>query len=157
MPQYCPHCGDEIDHLKYEADFTDYGREWGTCSTDGDDTNCDDRECNDGETNDFQYRCPNCDHDVSPDDILDSSELEDNDDEDEDEPEFDNDMELDDSDDENILDNEAEVVRPGGNRLINPEGQKKMSRSIECPECHHIVFRDLNEAAICENCNHEIE
>lgn len=152
MPQYCPHCEHEIDHLAYRASYSEYGSEYGTCNTDGNDHECEDRSSDDGDTEEYEYSCPECEHALDPDEVVDT--LEENDDENDEDIE----VELEaGSDNEDVLDDEAEVVRPPLSAYINTNQQRKFSSSIECPECHHIVFRAMNESAICENCNHEIE
>ena len=70
MP-YCPECNREIDHLNYEAGYTEYGNEWGTCDTDGSSWECSDSECSERNTDDeVSYRCPECDVEVDPDELL---------------------------------------------------------------------------------------
>lgn len=152
MPKYCPECENEIGHLKYNAYYSESGSEWGTCDLNGDNREETDRECNDGDTSDYEFLCPECEHQVNPDDLLDYRPGEDpNEDEDDDEDE-----EVNVTETEDIINDTATIVR-ASNDYVDGTQQRKINGSIECPECHHIVFRSLNESAICENCNHEIE
>jgi hypothetical protein len=149
MP-YCPHCSNEIDHLNYESNYSEYGDEYGRCNCDGSDWESEERNSNDGENSDTRYMCPECEHEVDPDEITDVRE-EDNDDD------IVSELEQDyDPSDEECTDGGHQIVRPSTNNIIiKPE--KTLAKSVECPECHQINFRDLNEACICSNCNYEIE
>jgi hypothetical protein len=155
MPFYCPECNNEIEGLDYVAHYDEWGSEYGTYDLANECHNSDERNGDDGETSDHLYTCPECEHDVNPDDVLDHLPDDEEEEEDEEMPDFDPESEPD-NDDEVVIEN-AEVIRPQNNNFILTEQQKRLSRSIECPKCKHINFRDLNEAAICENCHHEID
>jgi hypothetical protein len=144
MPSYCPHFDHEIDRLNYNAHYTEYGNEYGSCSLSGDDCESDERNSDDGECNDYEYQCPECEHSLSPDDIIEGNNME---------LSADSESDEDDEDDE---DSDTD----GGENVINPlriPEQKPMKRSYVCPECHHVNFRDINEASFCEECSHELE
>jgi hypothetical protein len=144
MPSYCPHCDHEIDRLNYNAHYSEYGMEYGSCNLNGDDCESDERNGDDGDTQDYEYQCPECDHELSPDDIINSD---------------DDDSDSESDDDEDNEDDEDNVT-DGGDNVINPlriPEQKPMKRSYICPECHHVNFRDPNEASFCEECSHELE
>ena len=70
MP-YCPECHAEIDRLDYECNYSEYGRETGTCEVDGSCCDNQDRNCNDNNTEEYEYHCPECEALIDPDDILD--------------------------------------------------------------------------------------
>jgi len=91
--------------------------------------------------------CPECEHTVDPDELDDNPEPEGGDEE------FENEFNDDDSE---VTDGGEEVIHPS-NDFIFTKPQRQMSKSCECPQCHQINFRDLNEACICSNCNYEIE
>lgn len=81
----CAHCGEIIDHLRFESDVTQWGLEWGTADINGDCQDWQDSEFNDGETNETRYYCPNCEAAIDPwgnEDLISLDE-----DEDEEEPE----------------------------------------------------------------------
>lgn len=72
----CPHCGALIDRLSFDASYTEtvFGRCWGSADLDGCDTEISDSEQRDSdnwETDDYEYKCPECDAGVSPEDLLD--------------------------------------------------------------------------------------
>jgi ssDNA-binding Zn-finger/Zn-ribbon topoisomerase 1 len=152
MPSYCPECGDEIDHLNYAAEYSEYGNEYGICDPNGDNNESDERNSNDGETNNYEYACPNCEAGVSLDDILDHRPDEDSEDDESDEDVADPESEP----DADCINDSAAVIRPGTHG-ISGELQRKTVRSMECPQCKHINYREPNEAFICENCHKEIE
>lgn len=83
MPQKdkakCPHCGVIIDHLKLKEEGTDFVNEsvvrYGSCDLDGDSSEIDDSECTDSDTRDSEtdqvfYYCPECEKEISLDDIV---------------------------------------------------------------------------------------
>lgn len=144
MP-YCPDCHAEIDHLKYSADYTAYGHEYGTCSTDGSDWDQDDREesetCNDG---DCTYSCPECNNDIDPDDVLDEDPDDDCGDEEEIEGSTPN---------TELTDGGTNIVRPGGRASSEVQ---PLTKYQECPKCKTLNFLDGDSSIFCSNCNEEI-
>lgn len=65
----CPHCHEEIDHAFYNASTS--GWESGSAYI-NEDGQFDDHETNDSESNDtfdYEYRCPECDHSLSEDEL----------------------------------------------------------------------------------------
>lgn len=76
----CPHCNEEIDELKYSAEFSvsNYGKSYGTYSFSGEedfqgcadrDHKCEEENNEDSdnwEEDNYTYRCPECDWIVSP-------------------------------------------------------------------------------------------
>lgn len=147
MPHYCPHCNNEIDHLKYEADYTEWGHEFGTCALDGSDWTEDDREANDSENSESEYRCPDCEELLAPEDVLDEEPDDDDDEENEDEDE--------DEDETTELTDGGNTVRPVDNNRVSATKQT-LTKSQNCPECGTLNFPDGDQTIICNNCNHEI-
>ena len=69
----CPHCGAEISYLDYTASIVHYGSEWGTATLEGafDES---DYEIHDDDTSDIEYRCPECEKELQPEDLIDLDE-----------------------------------------------------------------------------------
>lgn len=59
MARNCPHCGELIDYLKYNA--RTHGWETGTVSDGG---NWDSDDSGTDDTMDYTYYCPECDHEI---------------------------------------------------------------------------------------------
>jgi hypothetical protein len=81
MGNICPHCGDTIEELRYNANFSEtiYGNSWGFCSLDGNDLSCDGQETNDSgnfDEYDIEYLCPSCDSYISPNELKEEEEEE---------------------------------------------------------------------------------
>lgn len=83
---YCPECHAEIDELIYSANYTEWGREYGTADLNGDIIDTDNRDCDDSETIDIEYECPECNSCISPDEILDELPDDEDDQDEEDNP-----------------------------------------------------------------------
>ncbi len=162
MSKYCPHCNEEIDHLKYTSDYTEYGSEWGTCDLDGDDWNCDDRDFSDSENNNAEYQCPNCEHDIDIDELLD--ELSDCDEENSEDDNQSNEESEDERESVEEDANEGINVTDGGQEIINrsisntegPTTNYRLSKTIKCPACSINNFTENDSVIICIKCNHEI-
>ena len=78
---FCPHCKEEITSLNYTASYSErcYGNCNGSYDIDNEDHNQDDSEqtnSDDWEEDDYEYECPECDHSVDIDELL--EDLEDN-------------------------------------------------------------------------------
>lgn len=165
MSKFCPHCNEEIDHLKYTADYTEYGSEWGTCDLDGNEWNSDDRDSSDSENDNTEYQCPECEHDIDIDELLD--ELNDCDDDDENEDDDDN-RNNEENENERVIaaadTNERIDVTDGGSEIINrsisntegPMTNYRLSKTTKCPECSAVNFTEDDSVIICIRCNHEI-
>ena len=66
----CPHCEEEITEVKYECHSS--GSEWGRAAINGD-GNFQDHETDDSETSDtydYEYLCPECDHNICEEDLM---------------------------------------------------------------------------------------
>jgi hypothetical protein len=59
MIKACPHCGVDIEELRWEAEYIGYGKAWGTRDQGGNEE-WDDDEINDSETDNKVYQCPEC-------------------------------------------------------------------------------------------------
>ncbi len=162
MSKYCPHCNEEIDHLKYTADYTEYGSEWGTCDLDGGDWDTSDRDPGDSENENTEYQCPNCEHDIDIDELLD--ELGDDDEEDS-EDEYESNEESEGERESVVEDVNARIdVTDGGQEIINrsisnttgPITSYRISKTIKCPVCSINNFTENDSVIICIKCNHEI-
>jgi hypothetical protein len=135
MPKYCAHCNAEIESLGYACDYTEYGRESGSCDLGGNDCSSDDRDGNDYDTDNYTYFCPECNHEINlDDDLLDepSSEM-------------------------TPRESHATPTARPRARMVPPINRADELPKIECPECHKINFREDNSQVIfCSFCNNEI-
>lgn len=77
MEKKCPHCNAIIDHLRVAADYSEYGRAYGSKDIDSDYEDFDDIDCSDTDYYDYEYSCPECQEDVDEDDLLDVNEEDD--------------------------------------------------------------------------------
>ena len=60
----CPNCEEEIDHLAFASDLTQYCVEYGDCGLDGEDKDHGEVDVKDSSIDDTKYFCPKCDADV---------------------------------------------------------------------------------------------
>jgi len=160
---YCPHCNAEIDHLRYESRITSFGTEWGTCNTDGEDQDSDDSETNDTEYGDTTYYCPECDDEVTPEELMDEQP----EDEDEDEEDSEDQNEYRESRTDREIVN-IDDLTDGGTRIRNTDNSVRdhinsLIRTVKCPSCQTeniLTKRGFNEQQekiiICSECNEEI-
>lgn len=159
MSKYCPHCREEIDHLGYDADYTEWGRENGTCGLDGEDWEENERDSNDSENDNAEYYCPLCSHQIDDfDDLLND-------------PDDDDDCDDEDEYSCSIPQPISEVaaidsLTDGGSSIINrsvssgrtngPILNSSMSRTIICSHCETLNFTEGDNTIICLKCNNEI-
>jgi hypothetical protein len=66
----CKFCRREIDELKYECYYTEYGIEYGTCNLEMEDYYDDERNSSEYSTEDHRHFCPHCDEELCDSDIL---------------------------------------------------------------------------------------
>ena len=131
----CPHCDAELDHLAFESDVTNYGVEWGTCDLDGDNFDWQDSETHDGQTDETRYKCPECDVELNPDDLIDVDE------EDDDEPEVKQPPAI-----------EGDATDPA----IESNSYGTSVTIATCPQCGASRDTDHGEQyIICHRCEHE--
>lgn len=79
--KYCPYCEAELERLDYSAEFNErnYGRSNGSCGLDGEDCELFDSHVSDTEDfeeYDFEYFCPECDHGLELEELLDELKTE---------------------------------------------------------------------------------
>lgn len=72
---YCPHCKEEITSLNYTASYSErcYGHCNGTYDLNDEDHCIDDSDQTDSdswEEDEYEYECPECDHSVDIDELL---------------------------------------------------------------------------------------
>jgi len=155
MSKYCPHCHEEIEHLRFETEITSYGTSWGTCDIDGDNSEEDDCEYNDTDYNNTNYTCPECDAGLDIDDLLDELEGDDEDGDSNDEGEeivcCANEISV-----ETLTDGGCRIVKRGTfTEEANTNNASRIRTKI-CPSCKTLNFTENDSAIICINCNAEI-
>ena len=81
MAKFCPSCHEEITQLKFECQYTECGTSWGYSDADGSNDEHDDSSQSETNYEDFIYYCPECDHCLDPEDLLDECPEEEEDEE----------------------------------------------------------------------------
>lgn len=80
MSKICPHCEKEIEHLLFDCDYNcnTWGKAYGSCDFNGEDEDFDehdDRDSGDYNYDDYEYRCPECDHELFIEDFDDQEDI----------------------------------------------------------------------------------
>jgi DNA-directed RNA polymerase subunit RPC12/RpoP len=146
MSQYkCPKCDEIIEKLNYSCDTT--GREYGDAMIDDDGELCDyesnDSDC--GDCDNYEYQCPECNNEISPDDLIEVDEDEE-------------------KEDKSGINEDGKKIEPKlqdiSQKLISTRENSYWSSDLSendyvvCKECGEKNILDENEeSCACSNCD----
>lgn len=128
MPCFCAHCDVEIDHLQYSSNVV----EWGSSDLDG--SNMD---CNDSDTQNTNYECPECNHEIDPDEDVIERDYEDEQDEEDTTPK-----------------DTTKVVKVWKDDMFAESRYSIPSHIMQCKKCEHAFEVNNKETDVeCVKCN----